>query len=68
MLSAHVPQLEVHVWHGYGGDILPDGGYSLELRVGVRGQEERFHLFVEGGFASIIETEEEDGVFCGFGC
>ena len=37
------------------------------------GEEERFYLFVESGFAGVVEAEEEDGVFwdgrlaCGLG-
>jgi hypothetical protein len=37
--------------------------HGLEFRRWIVGQEEGLDLFVEGGLASIIEAEEEDGVF-----
>jgi hypothetical protein len=37
--------------------------HGLEFRRGVGGEEEGFDLFVEGGFAGIVEAEEEDGIF-----
>ena len=64
MLTPYVPDFEIHVGHRDCRDILSDcwnrfqvGGWSVR-------EEEGFDLFVEGGFASIIEAEEEDGIFC----
>jgi len=63
MLAPDVPNFKVHVWKGDGGNILADGGYGFEFWGGVGGEEEGFYLFVEGGFAGVVEAEEEDGVF-----
>jgi hypothetical protein len=63
-LPAYVPDFEIHVWEGDGGDVLADGGDRFEFRVGVGGEVEGFDLFMEGGFAGVVEAEEEDGVFC----
>ena len=65
MLAADVPDLQVDGRvgrrEGDGGDILADGGDGFE--VGVRGRVGAFYLFEEGGFAGVVETEKEDGVF-----
>lgn len=64
MLAAYVPDLEVHVVEGDGGDVLADGGdggfvgYGVVVVEGFDGGE-------EGGFAGVVEAEEQDGVFCG---
>ena len=44
------------------GYILTDCGDGSEVRM--VGGEGSFHLLEESGFAGIVETEEEDGVFC----
>ncbi len=42
---------------------MADGGDGFEFwGWGVR-EEDGFDLFVEGGFAGVVEAEEEDGVF-----
>jgi len=64
VLPADVPDFEVHVWQGDGGDILAYGGHGFEFRGGVVGQVEGFDLLVEGRFAGIVEAEEENRVFC----
>ncbi|TAQ85169.1 hypothetical protein B7494_g6508 [Chlorociboria aeruginascens] len=51
----------IHVWQRDGGYVLANCGHGFRLGDGVRGQEERFYLFVEGGLARIVEPEEEDG-------
>lgn len=68
-LPADIPDLEVHVWQGDGGDILPDGRHGVAsgggwggVAVGVKGVE-RFDLREESGFAGVVEAEQEDGVF-----
>jgi hypothetical protein len=67
MLAADVPYLEVdgriRGWEFDGCDVLADGGYGFE--VWVRGRVRGFDLFEEGGFAGVVEAEEEDGVFWG---
>jgi hypothetical protein len=45
---------------------LADCRHSLEFWGGVVGEEQRLDLFVEGGFAGVVEAEEEDGVFWDF--
>ena len=61
MLAAHVPDLEVHVVEGDGGDVLADGG---DGGFGGRGVVvvEGFDGGEEGGFAGVVEAEEQDGV------
>ena len=59
VLASYVPDLQVHVGEGDGGYILADCRYGFEFWGGVGREEEGFHLFVEGGFAGIIETEKE---------
>lgn len=65
MLAADVPYLQVYgrIWWGEldGRDVLADGGDGLE--VGVRGRVGGFNLLEEGGFARVVEAEEEDRVF-----
>lgn len=63
VLTADVPDLEVHVWEGQGGHVLADGGHGVELGIWLAGQEEGLCLLVEGRLAGIVETEEDDGVF-----
>jgi hypothetical protein len=69
-LPANVPDFEVHVRQGDGCHVLADGGHGVAgcgrgfgIAVGVQ-REEGFDLGEEGGFASVVEAEEEDGVFC----
>lgn len=61
MLAADVPELEVdgRVWWGKGeGDcVLADGGDGFE--VWVRGRVGGFDLLEEGGFAGVVEAEEQ---------
>ncbi len=62
MLAAHVPDLEVHVVEGDGGDVLADGrdgGFGGGGGLVVEG----FDGGEEGRFAGVVEAEEEDGVF-----
>ncbi len=63
VLSADVPDFKVNVWEGDGGHILADRGDGFEFGVGVGGEVEGFDLFVEGGFAGVVEAEEENRVF-----
>ena len=63
VLAAYVPDFQVHIWQGYSGDILADGGDGF-LGGGRRGGEvEGFDGGEKGGFAGVVEAEEEDGVF-----
>lgn len=66
-LAADIPDLQVHIGQGDSRDILPDGWNSLAGVWGRgafgTGEEESFDLGEEGGFAGIIQAEEEDGVF-----
>lgn len=61
VLPAHVPDLEVHVVEGDGGDVLADGrdgglaGCGGVVVEGFDGGE-------EGRFAGVVEAEEEDRV------
>jgi hypothetical protein len=65
VLAPHVPYLEIHVRKGDGRHILAYGGDGLEFWGGRGGEVEGFDLFVKGGFAGVVEAEEEDRVFCG---
>ena len=67
MLSAHVPDLEVHIGQVDGGDVLADGGHGFGGRGWVRGEVEGFDGGEERRFAGVVEAEEEDRVFCGCG-
>ena len=67
VLAAHVPDLEVHVRQIDGGDVLADGGDGLGGGGGVGGEVEGFDGGEEGRFAGVVEAEEEDGVFWGWG-
>ncbi len=63
MLAADVPDLEVHVVEGDGGDVLADGGdggFAGGWGVVVEG----FDGGEEGGFAGVVEAQEQDGVLC----
>lgn len=63
VLPAHVPDLEVHVVEGDGGDVLADGrdgGLGWYGGVVVEG----FDGGEEGRFAGVVEAEEEDRVLC----
>lgn len=63
VLAAHVPDLEVHVVEGDGGDVLADGrdgGFAGDGGVVVEG----FDGGEEGRFAGVVEAEEEDRVLC----
>jgi hypothetical protein len=62
MLAADVPDLQVQVGKSNRGDILPDRGHGFEIGMKVY-RVRGFDLFEEGGFAGVIEAEEEDGVF-----
>lgn len=68
MLPAHVPDLKVDVVEGDGGDVLADGRDGGFRGGGGWGRGvEGFDGVEEGGFAGVVEAEEEDGVFCGWG-
>lgn len=63
MLAAYIPDLEIHVVEGDGGDILAngwDGRFGGGRGVVVEG----FDGGEEGGFAGVVEAEEEDGILC----
>ena len=63
VLAAYVPDLEVHVVEGDGGDVLADGGDGGFA--GWRGVVvEGFDGGEEGRFAGVVEAEEEDRVLC----
>lgn len=73
MLPAYIPDLEIHIWQGDGSDVLADsrdggfggGGGRGGGGGGGRGEGvEGFDSVEEGGFAGVVEAEEEDGVFC----
>ena len=65
VLPAYVPDLQVDVVDGYGGDVLADGGDGgfgwRRWRGG--GRVEGFDAVEEGRFAGVVEAEEEDGIF-----
>ena len=63
VLAAHVPDLEVRVFEGDGGDVLADGGHGGFGGLG-GAVVEGFDGGEEGCFAGVVEAEEEDGVFC----
>jgi hypothetical protein len=63
-LPAHIPDLEVHIWQSDGADILPYRWDCFQFWGGVLRVEKRFDLFMEGGFAGIVEAEEDYRVFC----
>lgn len=62
VLAAHVPDLEVRVFEGDGGDVLADCGHGGFGGWG-GGVVEGFDGGEEGCFAGVVEAEEEDGVF-----
>ena len=45
---------------------MPDGRDGFAGWGGVGGEVEGFDGGEEGGFAGVVEAEEEDGVFCFF--
>jgi len=51
------------MWEGDGGDILADGGHGLCGWGWMRGVVVGFYGGEEGGFAGVVETEEEDRIF-----
>ena len=63
MLAADVPDLEIHVREGDGGDVLADGG---DGGAGGGGGVvvEGFDGGEEGRFAGVVEAQEQDGVLC----
>lgn len=63
VLATDVPDLEVQVRQRYRGDVLADRGDGFEVGV-VRAAVDGADLLEEGGFAGVVEAEEEDGVFC----
>lgn len=64
MLPAHIPDLEIHVAEIDRRDVLAHGGDGF-LGGWRRGRQvEGFDGGEEGGFAGVVEAEEEDGVFC----
>jgi hypothetical protein len=63
VLAADVPDLEVQVRQRYRGDVLADCGDGFQVGV-VRAAVDGADLLEEGGFAGVVEAEEEDGVFC----
>lgn len=66
-LTADIPDLQVHIRQGEGRNVLADsGGGFAGIRGGSAlgtGEKEGLDLGEEGGFASIVEAEKEDGVF-----
>ena len=76
LLTPHVPDLEIHVRQINGGHVLAHRGHGVargrrgwgltlgSAAVGVcgRGVEQRPDLVEQGGFARVVQTEEEDGV------
>ena len=65
MLTANVPYLEVERvrWRELDGSyVLADGRNGSE--VWMVGGEGSFYLLEKSGFAGIVKTEQEDGVFC----
>lgn len=67
VLTPDIPYLEIHIRKCYRRDILADCWDRLKLRCRVRGEVERLDLLVEGGFAGIVEAEEENGVLYSIG-
>lgn len=63
LLPADIPHFEIHVWQVYRGDVLADGGHGFSGGGGVGGEVVGFDLREEGGFAGVVEAEEEDGEF-----
>ena len=68
MLAPNIPDLEVHVVERDCSDVLADGwdgglGDPTHWRGGII--VEGFYSGEEGGFAGVVEAEEEDGIFCG---
>lgn len=55
-LAADVPELQIHVGKGDGGDILADRRNRSQLGLGLVGVEESFDLFVEGGLSGVVEA------------
>lgn len=64
MLPTHIPDLEIHIVEIDQADVLPDGGHGVDFCGTVGWVVEGFDLLEEGGFAGIVEAEEEDGVLC----
>lgn len=64
MLPAYVPDLEIHIAEIDGRNVLADSGDGFLGRGRGGGKVERFDGGEEGGFAGVVEAEEEDGVFC----
>jgi hypothetical protein len=62
VLPADIPNLHVHLGECYSGNILADGGDSF-FWGGCMWEIDGFDLLEECRFASIVEAEEEDGVF-----
>lgn len=65
MLAPYIPDLEIHVAEIDDRDVLADGGDGFLGGGRGGGEVERFDGGEEGGFAGVVEAEEEDGVFCG---
>jgi len=63
VLPAYVPDLEIHVAEIDGRDVLANGGDGFLSGRGGGGEVEGFDGGEEGGFAGVVEAEEEDGVF-----
>lgn len=57
VLAPDVPDLEVHVGKGDSRDILTDRRDGLHFGRWVRGEEDGLDLFVECGFAGVVEAE-----------
>ena len=64
MLATNIPDFEIHVRESNGGDILTNCGNGFGCGEGMVGEVEGFDGGEEGGFAGVVQAEEEDGVFC----
>ena len=64
MLTAHVPDLQVHIGQRYGRDVLTNGRY----RVGGWGRRGGNVYILDGiekgSFPGVIEAKKENGIFC----
>ncbi len=65
MLAAYIPKLKVYGrvwrWEGERDGVLANGRDGVGVWVG--GCVESFYLREKGGFAGVVEAEEENGVF-----
>ena len=63
MLSTYVPDLEVALIEVDQADVLPDRRDCVQARIVIR-IVQALDLLEQSGFASVVKSEEEDGVFC----